>query len=140
MSRIKLRLPDMVHYCTEIEVRIADINYGNHMSNDCYLKYMQESRLRFLASHGYSELNLAGTSVIMGDTAIVFKKECFYKDILLIEITVAGFGSRSFDLFYRFKRKETVEIVCEAKTGMVCYDYINRKTTAVPEEFSRLFH
>ncbi len=137
MARIKLDTPSHFSFRTDITVRIDDINYGNHMSNDAYLKYMHEARLRFLAHYGYSELDLAGVSVIMGDTAIVFKGECFYGDVLTIEVTVTDIGVRSFDLSYRFTKKSTQQIVCEAKTGMVCFDYNERKTVNVPEAFKQ---
>ena len=140
MARIKLQLPEQFIFKTELTVRIADINYGNHLSNDVYLSYMHEARMQFFAHFGYTEMNLAGASVIMGDTAIVFKKECFYGDVLIIEVTAADFGSRSFDLYYRFTKKVSNDptinaqadpsaggLVCEAKTGMVCFDYTERK-------------
>lgn len=139
MARIKLETPTHFTFSTEIQVRIDDINYGNHMSNDAYLKYMHEARLRFLAHYGYSEINLAGVSVIMGDTAIVFKGECFYGDVLLIEVTVTDIGQKSFDLFYRFTKKSTQKLVCEAKIGMVCFDYNARKTVDVPAAFKQHF-
>lgn len=139
MSRIKLTLPDTFIFSTLLEVRITDINYGNHLSNDSYLKYMHEARLRFFTHLGYSESNLAGTSVIMGDCAIIYRSECFYGDVLNIEITAAEFGTRSFDLYYRFTNHQTGKLVCEAKTGMVCFDYSIRKVAAVPEVFKQLF-
>ena len=138
MARIILELPEIFPFATQITVRITDLNYGNHMSNDMYLSYMHEARMRYLGSLGYSEMNVAGVSVIMGDTAIIFKKECFYGEELTIEVAAANFGSKSFDLFYRFSKRKTGELVCEAKTGMVCFDYTERKTMVVPEEFIRL--
>lgn len=135
MARIKLTLPETFSFSTQIQVRIDDINYGNHLSNDSYLKFMQEARMRFFSSMGYSEKNLAGTAVIMGDTAIVYKKECFYGDMLTIALSVSDIGKRSFDLFYRFTRESDQAVVCEAKTGMVCYNYTNGKTEDVPQEF-----
>lgn len=139
MARLKIELPDSFPFATTILVRIDDINYGNHLSNDAYLKYMHEARLRFFKHFGYSEMDLAGTSVIMGDSAIVFKAECFYGDELSIEVTAADFGKRSFDLFYKFTNTKTNVLVCEAKTGMVCFDYTTRKTTDVPLAFKQLF-
>ena len=139
MARIKLQLPEKFTFSTEITVRISDINYGNHLSNDIYLAYMHEARLQFFAHFGFSEMDLAGVSVIMGDTAIVFKKECFYGELLNIEVTATEFGSRSFDLYYRFIKKATGELTCEAKTGMVCFDYTERKTVNVPDAFRKLF-
>ena len=139
MARIKLQLPEHFIFKTEIPVRISDINYGNHLSNDAFLTLMHEARMQFLKHYGYTEMNMAGVSLIMGDTAIVFKKECFYGDVIIIEITAADFGSRSFDLYYRFTKKANNELACEAKTGMVCFDYTERKTVEVPEEFRKLF-
>lgn len=138
MARIKLELPENFSFKTQLTVRVTDLNYGNHMSNDVYLSYMHEARMQYLASLGFSELNLAGASVIMGDTAIVFKKECFYGDELTVEVAAAEFGTRSFDLYYRFSKTLTQALVCEAKTGMVCFDYTERKTVAVPAKFMKL--
>ena len=140
MARIKLQLPEQFFFKTELTVRISDLNYGNHLSNDVFLSYMHEARMQFFAHFGYSEMNLAGSSVIMGDTAIIFKKECFYGDVLILEVTAADFGSRSFDLYYRFTKKGTNELACEAKTGMVCFDYNEKKTVPVPEKFRNIFH
>ncbi|MES2560005.1 MAG: thioesterase family protein [Bacteroidota bacterium] len=135
MSRITLALPVTFTFKTDLTVRVDDVNYGNHLSNHVYLSYMQEARMQYLGSFGYSEMDLAGVSVIMGDTAIVFKQECFYGDRLTIEVTASGFGSKSFELYYRFSKTQTGELVCEAKTGMVCFDYSERKSVPVPEAF-----
>lgn len=134
MARIKLQLPEKIDFSTHIPVRISDLNYGNHLANHVYLEMMQEARMQFLAQFGYSEKNLAGVGVIMGDTAIVYKQECFYGDVLRIEVCATDFGVRSFDLLYRFSKADN-SLVCEAKTGMVCFDYATRKTVAVPQEF-----
>jgi len=139
MARIKLQLPTLFHFSTEIDVRVGDLNYGNHLGNDVYLSMMQEARMRFFKKYGFSEMDLAGVSVIMGDTAIVFKQECFYGNVLKIEIAAAEFSARSFDLYYRFSKTADQSLVAEAKTGMVCFDYISRKTVEVPERFKSLF-
>lgn len=135
MSRIKLQLPNHFPFSTTITVRISDLNYGNHLSNDVYLSFMHEARMRFFESLGYSEMNLAGVSVIMGDTAIVYKKECFYGDELQIAVAATDFGARSFDLYYRFSKTQDGSLVCEAKTGMVCFDYQTHQTVNIPEAF-----
>lgn len=140
MARIKLEPLSSYSFSCNITVRIDDINYGNHLSNDAYLKYMHEARLQFFASMGYSEMNLAGTSVIMGDTAIVFKAECFYGDELTVEVGVADIGVRSFDLCYRISNFKTQQLVALAKIGMVCFDYDTHKSTQVPQAFIDKFN
>lgn len=135
MSRIKLDLPTEFNFSTQIKLRVTDLNYGNHLSNDVYLAFLHEARMQFFTSMGYSEMNLAGCSVIMGDSAIVYKAECFYGDELLIEVTAADFGKRSFDLYYRLTKVNTNVLVAEAKTGMVCFDYNEHKTVNIPQAF-----
>jgi len=139
LSRIKLILPSEFNFTTKIKVRVTDLNYGNHLSNDVYLAFLHEARLQFLASLGYSEINLAGCSLIMGDSAIIYKAECFYGDELLIEVNASDFGKRSFDLYYRLSKINTKIVVAEAKTGMVCFDYKVHKTVDIPEAFLNHF-
>lgn len=138
MARIKLELPKNLRFSTKIKVRISDINYGNHLSNDAYLSMIHEARMQFFQSFNYSEKNLGGVAVIMGDVAIVYKKECYYGEELSIEVDAGDLGARSFDLYYRFI-KEDNSIACEAKTGMVCYDYTAAKTVAIPDDVRKLF-
>lgn len=138
MSRIKLELPDKFVFSFEIPVRIGDINYGGHLGNDAILSIMHEARLNFLKKFNCSELDLFGTSLIMGDVAIIFKAEGFYGDTLKVEVTPAEFSRASFDLFYRITNQNGKEVAI-AKTGMVCFDYNSRKVTVVPDEFVRLF-
>jgi acyl-CoA thioesterase FadM len=127
MARIKLDLPSHFEFSTELEIRISDINYGNHLSNDAYLSLMHEARLRLFASFGYSEFNLAGASVIMGDVAIVYKKECHYGDVIKIEVTAAEFGNRSFDLFYRFVKRKRMKLPAKPKQALSVMTIKKRK-------------
>jgi acyl-CoA thioesterase FadM len=136
MARIKISIPDKFSFTTEIPVRITDLNYGNHVGNDTILSMIHEARVQFLLSHGYSELNLGGTSLIMGDVAIEFKAELFYGDRVKASVCADDFSRVGFDLYYKLEKKQDDKtiLVATAKTGMVCFDYNSRKVTAVPAE------
>lgn len=139
MARIKLEVPKQFHYKTIVDVRISDINYGNHMGNDALLSILHESRIRFLANIKCTEMDVFGASLIMSDVAIQYKNEAYHQDQLLIEITAFDFAPTSFDLFYYVTRTSDQKIIALAKTNMVCYDYTNKKMMEVPEELSKLF-
>ncbi len=135
MARIKLNLPETLPFSTQISIRITDLNYGNHVGNDTILSLLHEARVQFLKSHDYTELNLGGTSLIMGDVAIEFKAEAFYGDIITAYVGAAEFSRVGFDIYYKLTKQEGKEIiVAVAKTGMVCFDYTSRKVTQVPGE------
>jgi YbgC/YbaW family acyl-CoA thioester hydrolase len=132
MGRIKLELPKHYSFFTPIAVRITDLNYGGHVGNDTILTLLHEARVRFLKHHGFSELEFAGVSLIMGDVAIEFKNELFYGDELKAYVTAYDFSRAGFDLAYKLVKNEAETVVALAKTGMVCFDYNKRKVVGVP--------
>ena len=139
MSRVKINLPEKFIFHCKIPVRITDINYGNHLGNDSILSIIHEARVQFLAHYGFSELNLFGVSLIMADVAIAFKSEGFYGDILDVGIMPEEFTNSGFDLLYKLTNTKTGKEIAAAKTGMVCFNYEQRKVTTLPQEFVHLF-
>jgi len=134
MARIQLELPEKFIFQTEVTVRIADLNYGNHVGNDAILLLMQEARVQFYRSKGFKdEINLEGTvGQIVADAAIIYKSESFLGDVLSIRIGVADITKYSFDLYYVLENKGSAREVARGKTGIVCFDYTKRKVAAVP--------
>lgn len=139
MSRIKIELPAKFHFKTKISIRVSDINYGGHLGNDSLLSIIQEARVQFLSSIGSTELNFFGVAMIMSDVAIVYKSEGFYGEELIIEIAVAEITRVGFELFYKISEAKSNREVAIAKTGMISFDYLNRKVVSVPNEFKKLY-
>ena len=140
MARVKFDLPEHFVFKTTLNVRITDLNYGAHLGNDALLGMIHEARMHFLESFGYSELDLNGVSLIMADSAIVYKDQAYFKDPLVFEITAADFTNNGFDIFYRITHAHKKNMIAKAKTGMVCFDYEAASIKPVPEVFKSLFH
>ncbi|MEI9942671.1 MAG: thioesterase family protein [Chitinophagaceae bacterium] len=136
MSRIKIDLPEKFSFTTQIAVRITDLNYGGHVGNDAILSIIHEARMRFLSSLGYTELKFAGVSLIMADVGIEFKNELFYGDTVIAFVTIGDISKASFDVYYKLEKESGDKkiLIAIAKTGMVCYDYENRKIVLIPGE------
>ena len=135
MARIKIEIPDKFIFQTEIPVRITDINFGGHLGNDSLLSIIHEARVRFLKRLSYSEVDLEGNGIIMTDAAIQYKSESFYGDNLLIEIAVSDFSKIGCDIVYRITNTDSGKEIALAKTGIVFFDYKNKKVVPVPEKF-----
>lgn len=142
MPRIKISLPQKFNFTTTIGIRITDLNYGGHVGNDTVLSLIHEARMQFLQHFNYTELEFAGISLIMSDVAIEFKNEVFYGDVLTALVTANDFTRVGFDVFYKLiKTMDGKEIVVAlAKTGMVCFDYSNRKVATLPHGIKELFN
>jgi acyl-CoA thioester hydrolase len=136
MARVKINLPDNFPFTTTIPVRITDINYGGHAGNDTILSLIHETRMQYLQSNGYKEMDIEGVGMIMADVAIEFKNELFYGDVVIASVAAGEFSKVSFDLYYKLEKEVSRKkiLIATAKTGMVCYDYDRKKIVTVPEK------
>ncbi len=134
MGRINIELPDHFNFHCFIPIRITDVNYGNHVGNDTILSLIHEARMQFLKSLGYTEINMEGTGMIMSDVSIVFKKELYYGDIIMVSVAATQFSRAAFTLVYKIERQGENKPAAIAETGMICYDYENKKIVSVPEK------
>ncbi|MGA9852511.1 MAG: thioesterase family protein [Gammaproteobacteria bacterium] len=132
MTRINIRLPDTFPFSTELDVRVGDLNYGNHLGNDAVLTLIHEARRRYLASLGVEEIAADGIGFVIADAAVVYRAQAFYGDKLRIEVAAGEFGSRGCDFYYRASHMTNGRLVAEAKTGAVCFDFGTQKTSVFP--------
>ncbi len=140
MARIKIITPEKIIDTINIPVRIGDINYGNHLGNDSLVSIIHEARIKWLSKNGYSEMNIGGCGTIMNELAVNYLNESFYGDTLIIQISIGEISTSSFELFYNITtlRADKELKIAKAKTGMVCYDYENKKITSIPKAFLSL--
>jgi acyl-CoA thioester hydrolase len=139
MARIKIELPGEFDFSTEIPARISDINYGGHLGHDSVLSFTHEARVRLLRKYGFTEMDIEGSGLIISDVAIVYKSEAFYGETLKIEVAICDFSKYGCDFIYKITEKETGREIARAKTGIVFFDYENRKVASVPEKFKAIF-
>lgn len=134
MPRLTIDLPERFLFETELEVRASDLNYGNHLGHDSVLTLLQEARLRFYRQLGFrDELSFEGpVGQVIADAAVVYKSEAFLGDVLVCRIAAQDFNKYGFDLVYLLENKSTGKETARGKTGIVCFNYDQRKIAAVP--------
>lgn len=135
MSRIKIPEPEHIHFETKIQLRIEDMNYGNHLANEKVLAMAHEARLRFFNSMGANEFDFFGVGLIQADAGITYKSEGFYGDTILIQIGIQNLSRMGFDVNYRMYNESTQRELATLKTGVVCFDYTAKKPLSLPQEF-----
>lgn len=139
MARVKLDLPEVFTFKTVLDVRVTEINYGNHVGNDRMVSLIHESRLRYLRSLGFSEFNIAGLGLMVTDLIVEFKSESFVGENLLFEVGLMDLNKYGCDFVYRVTCADEKRLVTLAKTGIVFFDYDDRKISRIPKVFSDLF-
>lgn len=135
MVRLTLDLPATFPFSTELEVQIGHINYGGHLGNDALLSLIHEARVRYLRHLGYAENDVEGVGLLMVDAMLIYRSEVFHGDRLVIEVAVGDLGRTSCDFFYRVTSRQSGKEAARAKTGVVFFNYSERKITRIPARF-----
>jgi len=136
VARVTLELPDEFTFSTRLDVRVTEINYGNHVGNDRMVSLLHEARLRFLREHGFGEFNIGGIGLMVSDLVVCFTAESFVGDMLTFHVGVTDFNKYGCDFIYRVENEaQDNKLVVQAKTGIVFFDYDERKIARVPKIF-----
>ena len=135
MSRIQFELPDHFIFATDIQIYISHVNQGGHLDNAQLLTLVSEARVRFFKSLGYTEGNVAGYPIVVGDIVAQYKSEGFHGETMRVSMVPQDYNRYGFDLVYRMECLDSQREVARGKIGIVFIERGTRKVTAVPQEF-----
>lgn len=114
-------------------VRIADINYGGHVSNAAVLSFFQDARIAYLKQFGYSELDIGGCGLILPEAHVLYLAEMFLGDELRIGVRITELRNAAFVMAYGIERDGIM--TSEGTTNLVAFDYQLRKPRRLPDPF-----
>lgn len=138
MQRVKINAPEQFIYSMERTVGISDVNYARHMDSVAMIKVIHEARLQFLASLGFTEANVYGLGIVVTDLAIDFRSESFANDLLIVDVGVSKFNKYGFDIGFQVTNSALEAVVCNAKMGVVFFDFDKHKLAEVPRAFKSI--
>lgn len=135
MPRVKVSNPEQFIFSMERSVGISDLNYAKHLDSVAMVNVLHEARLQFLASLGFTEANIFGLGMVITDIAIDFRSESFAGDRLIIDVGVDDFNRYGFDICMQVTNSALETIVCQAKFGVVFFDFDKHQIAEVPVAF-----
>lgn len=138
MPRIKVSVPDHFLFSMERSVGISDVNYAKHLDSVAMVKILHEARLQFLASLGFTEGNIFGLGMVVTDLAVDYRSESFANDLLIIDVGVSGFNRYGFDIGLQVTNSALEAVVCNAKMGVVFFDFDRHKIIELPPAFKAI--
>ena len=135
MPRIQFQLPEKFVFATDIQIYISHVNQGGHLDNAQLLTLVSEARVRFFKSLDYTEGNVAGCPIVVGDMVAQYKSEGFHGETMRVSMVPQDFNPYGFDLVYRMECLDTAREVARGKIGIVFVERATRKVAPVPAEF-----
>lgn len=127
---------DNFRFTMSYRVRVADINYGGHVSNAAVLSFFQDGRIGYLAAIGdFSEMDIGGCGIILPEAHAQYRAEMFINDELIIGVRIESLKNSSFVMAYRIERAGVV--TAEGTTALVAFDYQKRRPCRMPAVFRK---
>lgn len=135
MGRVRLKMQENYEFCYQTTIKVRDINYGGHMSNDALVGLLHEARIDMLRTMGLTELDLGTgtTGMILSDLAVNYRSQGFMGDEIAIYIHVDDISSSSFRYYYKALKGET--ILALAESGMAAFNYDTNSLDDIPQTF-----
>lgn len=135
MPRVKVSSPEHFLFRIERSVGISDLNYARHLDSVAMVRMLHEARLQFLANMGFTEGNVYGLGMVVTDLAVEYRAESFANDQLVFDVGVGGLNRYGFDIGIQVTNNALETVVCNAKMGVVFFDFDKHQITQVPSAF-----
>lgn len=116
-----------------LTVRFRDLDALNHVNNAVYLTYLEEARLAFSAEMGVDWSRFQEQGFVLARCEIDYRRPALLGDTLRIELGVGNLGRSSFEFVYRVTRVDDGQLIAEARTTQVCFDFIRNRPARLPE-------
>ena len=89
--------------------------------------------MRFFQSLGYTEGDVAGLAIVVGDMLAQYKSEAFHGETLRVQMTPRDFNRYGCDLVFCMTDVATGREVARGKTGVVFIDRAARRPAPIPD-------
>ena len=116
----------------ELEVLFRDCDPLGHVNNAVYLTYLEAARFAWWRNT-FGAQGLKEHGFIVARVEIDYRKAALPGDRLLVRLRVEDIGRSSFKVGYEILNARTRELVAEAKSVQVAYDYSQGQTVPLSE-------
>jgi acyl-CoA thioester hydrolase len=140
MPRVQFQLPARFEFQTDIQIYISHVNQGGHLDNAQLLTLVSEARVRYFKALGYTEGDVAGCPIVVGDIVAQYKSEGFHGETMQVSMVAQDFNRYGFDLAFHMACLDTGREVARGKIGIVFVNRQTRKVAEVPAAFLAAQH
>ena len=132
----KIELPENYIFSNKLDVRIDDINYGNHLDFSRLVSMLSNTRALFFKEKNYPELSKNNIGIITKNVSVSFINQAFFGDDLIFLMGVTRIKGASVVLSYLVQTDDnSPKDVAHGEITLVFIDYTSQRPRPVPEDF-----
>ena len=121
-------------YSTPIAVRFRDCDPMGHVNNAVYLSYLEAARFSWWR-RAFGPTGLTDHGFIVARVEIDYRKPALPGEQLLIRLRVDALGTSSFTVVYEILNTRTRELIAEARSVQVAFDYAQGRSVPLSEDY-----
>ena len=120
-------------FCVPIAVRWGDMDALGHVNNTVYFQYMEEARLRWLNTIGFT-IEPGKTGPVLAHTSLDFMRPLVYPQQVELHQKTQPPGRSSVKLIYDFVLLGTQDVIARGEAVVVWVDYKTGQSISIPNE------
>lgn len=117
---------------TTVTVRFGETDALGHVNNASYFVYLEEARIRFFETLGYS-MEIKNWNFILASTKIDFIRQGYFNQCLTIKSNVKNIGNKSFELEHTIVCAENGDVIARGSAVIVFFDFTLQKSAPIPD-------
>ncbi len=129
------------NHSTPIQIRFKDIDKQGHVNNAIHHTYVETGRIHYFDDVLGRGVDWDKTGLILARVEMDFKEPIFIEDEIVVHTRVSRLGRKSFDMTNLVIKKtgDSERICSQAKSTIVCYNYVIKETIEIPEQWIEKF-
>lgn len=115
-----------------IPIRWGDMDAYNHVNNTIYFRYMEQVRVEYLESIGYT-IRPRDTAPVIVNTACTFLLPLTYPGLVEVQMFFGAPGRSSIPSFYEIRLQGDPQLYASGEAKIVWTDVTSGKSVAIPD-------
>ncbi|CAH0345854.1 hypothetical protein BCI9360_02156 [Bacillus sp. CECT 9360] len=116
----------------EVTVRFCETDALGHINNTSYFIYLEEARIKFFESLGYS-MDKNEWNFIMASTKCDFVNQGYFNQILTVSTYVTKIGTKSFEIYHEIICSQTGQLIAKGNAIIVFFDFKDQRSKPIPD-------
>ncbi|MFB7140822.1 acyl-CoA thioesterase [Gottfriedia sp. NPDC056225] len=114
--------------------RFCETDALGHINNTSYFIYLEEARIKFFESLGYS-MNIEDWKFILASTKCDFINQGHFNQNMIVSSYISKIGNKSFHLEHEICCEETNKKIATGNAIIVFFNFKEQKSEEIPELF-----
>jgi acyl-CoA thioester hydrolase len=124
-------------YEVAIQATLRDVDGLGHVNNAVYLTWLEEVRTRYVCERRGLK-RIGELDFVLAATTLNFRAPVYFHETIVLKCAPTKVGNSSWALAYEGRASSDGQVVVDATSIQVQYDYASKKKAPIPPEWRRM--